>query len=619
MANETIDKQALLRELNDDKAVLLIPAMLFVIVLLILGVIGNIMVWIFYGCQTKITPSTSFILTLSIFDLLSCAISMPMEIIDMRFFFNFESNAACKVLRCLNHFSSFASGLTLIAIATDRYRRICKPFNQQLNNKHVRIVSGFAAVVAILLSWPAMIFNTVMEVDVKNQYSVNLTGLDCTTSKEDSLKTYIFAYSILQFSLFIITTGVLAILYFFIGRQLFRHKKYSFYVADKSKRVSSNYTFNSDVYSHDNLSFSKTLDTLPSDKTVDESNESDFDLRPLPSAGMPDVEGVLKPVSDTRRVSGSMAAVTDISGKIRRVSFRSKSVTIYDLNDDEKVDLETVANGGMAVENESTNDKSHILMYSDQSQSENRISTECNDNGDINHLDMRNDISSFGVASKTSLNEVFEAKSNEETSFDVASKTSLNEVFEANSNEETLKVHANGMNVDPESSDIRPDRPESAISSYIRVQSVPDITMRKKANDNRSLSAQSTLNTDMEKVDDMKMKMLDINTIKYTLIMLVITIIFVVSFLPYLSISVWRSFSKEHESNFLTDAQLLWLQIGLRSYFLNSSLNPLIYGFFNSNFRAFFYGLFCGLCRKRKPAAQSRSESTSMNDASTQR
>ena len=587
MANETIDKQALLRELNDDKAVLLIPAMLFVIVLLILGVLGNIMVWIFYGCKTKITPSTSFILTLSIFDLLSCAISMPMEIIDMRFFFNFESNAACKVLRCLNHFSSFASGLTLIAIATDRYRRICKPFNQQLNNKHVRIVSGFAAVVAILLSWPAMLFNTVMEVDVKNQYSVNLTGFDCTTSKEDSLKTYILAYSILQFSLFIITTGVLAILYFFIGRQLFRHKKYSFYVADKSKRVSSNYTFNSDVYSHDNLSFSKTLDTLPSDKTVDESNESDIDLRPLPSSGMPDVEGVLTPVSDTRRVSGSMAAATDISGKIRRVSFRSKSVTIYDLNDDEKVDLETVANGGMAVENESTNDKSQILMFSDQSVKENRISTECDDNDNIDHSDMRNDISSFD----------------------------LNEVFEAKSNEETLKVHANGMNVDPESSDISPNRPESALSSYIRVQSVPDITMRKNVNDNRSLSAQSTLNTGTEKVDDMKMKMLDINTIKYTLIMLVITIIFVVSFLPYLSISVWRSFSKEHESNFLTDAQLLWLQIGLRSYFLNSSLNPLIYGFFNSNFRAFFYGLFCGLCRKRKPAARSRSESTSMHDA----
>ena len=590
MANETIDKQALLRELNDDKAVLLIPAMLFVIVLLILGVIGNIMVWIFYGCKTKITPSTSFILTLSIFDLLSCAISMPMEIIDMRFFFNFESNAACKVLRCLNHFSSFASGLTLIAIATDRYRRICKPFNQQLNNKHVRIVSGFAAVVAILLSWPAMLFNTVMEVDVKNQYSVNLTGFDCTTSKEDSLKTYILAYSILQFSLFIITTGVLAILYFFIGRQLFRHKKYSFYVADKSKRLSSNYTFNSDVYSHDNHSFSKTLDTLPSDKTVDESNESDFDLRPLPSSGMPDVEGVLTPVSDTRRVSGSMAAVTDISGKIRHVSFRSKSVTIYDLNDDEKVDLETVANGGMAVENESTNDKSQILMFSDQSVKENRISTECDDNDNVDHSDMRNDISSFD----------------------------LNEVFEAKSNEETLKVHANGMNVDPESSDISPNRPESALSSYIRVQSVPDITMRKNVNDNRSLSAQSTLNTGTEKVDDMKMKMLDINTIKYTLIMLVITIIFVVSFLPYLTISVWRSFSKEHESNFLTDAQLLWLQIGLRSYFLNSSLNPLIYGFFNSNFRAFFYGLFCGLCRKRKPAARSRSESTSMNDASAQ-
>ncbi|KAL3888008.1 hypothetical protein ACJMK2_000392 [Sinanodonta woodiana] len=89
------------------------------------------------------------------------------------------------------------------------------------------------------------------------------------------------------------------------------------------------------------------------------------------------------------------------------------------------------------------------------------------------------------------------------------------------------------------------------------------------------------------------------STTKYTLIMFLVSACCVLSFLPFLSLMVWRIYHNVQEVNEMSNVELILYSIGLRSYFLNSTVNPLIYGLFNTEFRSFFFGSFCK-CRQAK-------------------
>lgn len=80
----------------------------------------------------------------------------------------------------------------------------------------------------------------------------------------------------------------------------------------------------------------------------------------------------------------------------------------------------------------------------------------------------------------------------------------------------------------------------------------------------------------------------DVQTVKYTTILFAVTVVFVVSFLPYLVLVIWRTAIGGHEESVLSDSGMVAFNFGVRSYFLNSAINPLVYGFFNSQFRKYF-------------------------------
>ena len=354
---------------------------------------------------------------------------------------------------------------------------------------------------------------------------------------------------------------------------------------------------NSEFSSHDYLPSSRTLDTLPSaNQTCDDqmdAAESVIDLREISTQGMPEVEGIVRPASDSTGIIGP-TAITDISGKNRQSAKSIKSVTIYDPKQNQVQDTENEFKAKINASSEAIpgSKTDSILKNTNCPGSANSETTECNQISGSKESDSNDYANQTAHQNATKQSETIPAEN-------IQSDTSFN-------------------------INMRPKRSGSTGSRANLVLTGGDVTITSQNTMSRPSSATTRngvvheMNTDTDNVKDLRMKMLDINTIKYTVIMLVITIIFIVSFLPYLSLIIWRSYSKEHEVNIMTDAQLLWLQIGLRSYFLNSSLNPLIYGFFNSNFRAFFYGLVCGRFKKqhRKSSGRPRSESSSAYETS---
>lgn len=387
-----VDKMALVQKLNDEMAHLMIPATVYISILMVLGLIGNLMVCYYYGCKTKPTTNSFFIVVLALYDITVCAFCMPTEIADIELFYTFENNAACKILRFVNYLAGIGSILTLIAIATDRYKKICKVMSPQLSRKTTKLISLVVFVVALLLSWPSLVIYGSIRVNIPTDLDIDLKGSDCTSTKDRRYRGYVWAFNVVHFVMFFVCSVVLIVLYSIIGHTIYKHHKGMRKYKCRSKITSS-------------------------------SNETSFS-------------------------------------------------TVPEKN-------------------------------SDKADDKNDSSGSCNNSNSYHHTDA--------------------TKKNEKAN----TKTSA---------------------------------------------SMKNNTRKSKA---KETDHQGTI---------------DSETIKLTIVMVIVTVVFIISFLPYLSLTVWRVKEGKHEAEFLSGAGLVGFKIGSRSFLLNSTLNPWIYGIFNTNFRRFFFG-----------------------------
>ena len=220
------DTDKLLQELNDTLALSMIPVVVYLSVLLVVGLIGNLMVVFYYGWKTRRTSNSVFISMVAVFDLLSCCLSIPIEMVDLRFFYMFTNSGLCKVLRFVNHMVTIGSAFMLLMIAVDRYRRICKPFKKQLTLEQSKIVCLVTIIVAMVLSSPALVFYQSVTSDLVNENGVRLKGCDCTTTRDKAYTLYFYVFYATYLLLFVISTIVLFTIYSIIGRVLYKHSQF---------------------------------------------------------------------------------------------------------------------------------------------------------------------------------------------------------------------------------------------------------------------------------------------------------------------------------------------------------------------------------------------------------
>ncbi|XP_060066018.1 bombesin receptor subtype-3-like [Ylistrum balloti] len=452
--NMSLDEK--LVALNDDVTRALLPVIIIIACLMFIGFIGNPLVIYFYGCRTKTTPSYMFIVTLAIFDMISCTISMPFEIYELCHFYTFDSPEACRTLRFINYFASIASGATLIAIAVDRYRKICKPFDKQISIKLAKVIIVLVVMFSLLTSWPSLVFYTVVRVNVTED--PELVGFDCTTRRDDDFKSYITIYNLILFPIFIISIIVLVVLYSLVGRQLFQLKNFRFYSTKRSSL--------SPVKSNKSEAMTMSI-SLPSPNKDNSKGDKFAPNRPL-SLSPTDLESDIK----------------------RKVTENDGAVEFDDISTPEEIERK-------------------------------RVETKI--------------------------------------SFDTASSPSSDTTGSAG----------------------------GAVTS-------------------------KKINSSSGSVKDKKLTAQNINTKRYTIITLSISIAFVLSFLPYLSLVTWRTLASDYEPNLLSESAMVAFQLFLRSFLISSASNPVIYGFLNTEFKEMalraLRRLCCFCCVKKETKDISRSE-----------
>ena len=207
-----------LEELNDLVFYRLhIPAVIFVALCIFIGIIGNLLVLTIYKTRFRRSNHRYFILFLGVVDLLACVTGMPFLIASLRLPYMMTSVIACKVIRCIHYAVNNSSGLLLVVISMERYRKICRPFKKQFSHQQTLSLCIGTVLLSVLISIPSAVFygdNTIHTgVD-------NITGTQCYIADKYTGNRYFETYMAFLLLETFICIIVFAVLYTFIIRKL---------------------------------------------------------------------------------------------------------------------------------------------------------------------------------------------------------------------------------------------------------------------------------------------------------------------------------------------------------------------------------------------------------------
>lgn len=220
--NETAST-AILHELNEAMFVRLAPAVAFLALLMAVGVVGNLAICYIFGFKLGSNTQNFLLLSIGVFDLLSCTLGIPAEILDIRHYFLFESVELCKIIRFCTTFPTLSSIQVLLVIAADRYRKVCRPLYGQIELKHARLALAAIVLIAFVFSVPPL------NIYGHRTFPTNVPGVigrECSIKDEYSGGTYPIVYQVTLAGCFVVSTIALFIIYLHIWLETRRHRKY---------------------------------------------------------------------------------------------------------------------------------------------------------------------------------------------------------------------------------------------------------------------------------------------------------------------------------------------------------------------------------------------------------
>ena len=161
-----------------------------------------------------------FILFLTGLDLVNCVTTLPMEIFVMRYTVMLDRPWLCKISRFSTYTMNSSSAAILVAIAVDRFKRICRPHGPQFSAKMSKYICIFCIVLALSFSWPSLL--------IYGTRVVNLglvEGRACLLENKYDNTVYPVVYFVVMTASTLVIFTTLSILYYFVGLQVYRHRR----------------------------------------------------------------------------------------------------------------------------------------------------------------------------------------------------------------------------------------------------------------------------------------------------------------------------------------------------------------------------------------------------------
>lgn len=230
MINLTVKES--LEDLNYIEAQQYIGGVIFVAVVMVVGIVGNLHVLFVYTFCIPQSNHRIFILVLGVLDFITCTVGMPFILVDLRNPLTFTVSSVCKILRFTNYFTCSSSALILVVIAVDRYRKICVPHGKQITPTTAKVTCFLVLLLGILMSWPAPILFGITNVQTSDP---NINGSRCYTESIENVAKYQGLFNTWLIVVIAVSFCILVIMYTLIWREIMRRTRLKY----EQNRISS--------------------------------------------------------------------------------------------------------------------------------------------------------------------------------------------------------------------------------------------------------------------------------------------------------------------------------------------------------------------------------------------
>lgn len=222
MLNHSTHGPELLAQLNAEESLNRLPLLLVLSILSFVGIFANAHVLFVFGTKIKRSTYRVFVLGLGCIDMLGCTISIPFQIIDETHPYTFFDAISCKIFRFFDTNLAIAAALMLVVIASERFRKICRPNGLQVTEK--RAIRSIIAVIvgSSIATSPALLIYGRHTVPIESKH---VNGTECSWTDEASDTYYGYVYYAVELFIIISCMVSLTILYSFVGKALRAHNQ----------------------------------------------------------------------------------------------------------------------------------------------------------------------------------------------------------------------------------------------------------------------------------------------------------------------------------------------------------------------------------------------------------
>ena len=210
---------------NNHMAVIFIPATVFLAICFILGIIANpTVIFVFLLRMKSSRDDRYFIPFLSSVDLLGLLMNCFGAWLQYFPYVHYDKvlSIPCKLYWFGSSSIASFSAFILVAIAVQRYLKICRPYGRQMDLNIRRLYLVFALFISAVIAFPFTIFYDMVPLESPDY---NVTGYICSRDQNYSSNNEPIVYSVTIASLVFINIILLMTIYCAIGKAIFKQTR----------------------------------------------------------------------------------------------------------------------------------------------------------------------------------------------------------------------------------------------------------------------------------------------------------------------------------------------------------------------------------------------------------
>ena len=218
---DSVKAEVTVKILNEELYITVLPVTIFIGIEAVVGFFGNILILFVYSKYYVHCNFRYFVLFLAIYDLTSCITTLPGEMFSQMYWYDYKYDSICKIKSYFNVFTAWGSAYTLLLLASDRFRKICRPHQWQIPHSKALKLCAVGLCLSSLVSIPI----TILWGKQTYTYAVEDIHLNVTVCEKSGIYAndiypfvYVSCVYILPIGVMMVGSGVCNIL---IARKLF--------------------------------------------------------------------------------------------------------------------------------------------------------------------------------------------------------------------------------------------------------------------------------------------------------------------------------------------------------------------------------------------------------------